>query len=185
MIIGGKLSTEWYAAGFETIVDDSRWQIIGKSEAYTNVWADPTNAYWSTAPTSPCTESSDNPDRIIFVGFNWVYTNAIQFQFDLESIVANIQAKYPNVKRIDLMTMIRSPNNQTCGHPTGQDWVQPFVDEAIANVVAAPHTVQITAAPKFYVPDCSAFDAKTTPHFTADGNTAMARILGSYYATDQ
>jgi hypothetical protein len=37
MIVGGKLSTEWYAAGFETLVDDSRWQIIGKSEAYTNV----------------------------------------------------------------------------------------------------------------------------------------------------
>ena len=185
MIIGGKLSTEWYAAGFESIVDDSRWQIIGKSEAYTNVWADPTNAYWSTAPTSPCTDSSDNPDRIIFIAFNWVYTNVIQFQFDLESIVANIQAKYPNVKRIDLMTMIRSPNNQTCGHPTGQDWVQPFVDEAIANVVAAPHTVQLTVAPKFYVPDCSAFDPKTTPHFTADGNTAMARIIGSYYAIDQ
>ena len=185
MIVGGKLSTEWYAAGFENIVDDSRWQVIGKSEAYTNVWADPTNAYWSTAPTSPCTDSSDNPDRIIFIAFNWVYTNVIQFQFDLESIVANIQAKYSNVKRIDLMTMIRSPNNQTCGHPTGQDWVQPFVDEAIANVVAAPHTVQLTVAPKFYVPDCSAFDPKTTPHFTAAGNTAMAQIIGSYYATDQ
>ena len=185
MIVGGKLSTEWYAAGFENIVDDSRWQIIGKSEAYTNVWADPANAYWSTVPTSPCTDSSDNPDRIIFIAFNWVYTNVIQFQFDLESIVANIQTKYPNVKRIDLMTMIRSPNNQTCGHVTGQDWVQPFVDEAIANVVAAPHTVEVTAAPKFYVPNCSAFDPKTTPHFTADGNTAMANIIGSYYATDQ
>jgi hypothetical protein len=185
MIVGGKLSTEWYAAGFENIVDDSRWQIIGKSEAYTNVWADPANAYWSTVPTSPCTDSSDNPDRIIFIAFNWVYTNVIQFQFDLESIVANIRTKYPNVKRIDLMTMIRSPNNQTCGHVTGQDWVQPFVDEAIANVVAAPHTVQLTAAPKFYVPNCSAFDPKTTPHFTADGNTAMANIIGSYYATDQ
>jgi hypothetical protein len=45
--------------------------------------------------------------------------------------------------------------------------------------------VQVTAAPKFYVPDCSAFDPKTTPHFTADGNTAMAQIIGSYYATDQ
>jgi hypothetical protein len=79
----------------------------------------------------------------------------------------------------------RSPNNQTCGHVTGQDWVQPFVDEAIANVVTAPHAVQVTAAPKFYVPNCSAFDPKTTPHFTADGNTAMAQIIGSYYATDQ
>ena len=45
----------------------------------------------------------------------------------------------------------------------------------------APHG----GPPKFYVPNCSAFDPKTTPHFTADGNTAMARIIGSYYATDQ
>jgi rhamnogalacturonyl hydrolase YesR len=184
-IIGGSLAGQWYAAGFENIVDDSRWQIIPKSEAYTNVWADPTNAFWSTAPTSPCTKGSDNPDRIIFIAFNWVYTNAVQFQFDLENIILNIQAKYSNVKRIDLMTMIRSPDNQTCGQATGEDVVAPFVDEAIANVVAAPHTVQVTAAPKFYVPDCSAFDPKTTPHFTADGNTAMAQIIGSYYATDQ
>jgi hypothetical protein len=45
----------------------------------------------------------------------------------------------------------------------------------------APHG----GPPKFYVPNCSAFDPKTTPHFTADGNTAMARIIGSYYTTDQ
>jgi rhamnogalacturonyl hydrolase YesR len=184
-IIGGSLSGQWFAAGFESIVDDSRWQIIPKSEAYTNVWADPANAFWTTAPTSPCTNGSGNPDRVIFIAFNWTYTSAVPFQFDLENIIANIQAKYPNVKRIDLMTMIRGPNNQTCGQATGEDFVQPFVDEAIANVVAAPHTVQVTAAPKFYVPDCSAFDPKTTPHFTADGNTAMAQIIGSYYATDQ
>lgn len=184
-IIGGSLAGQWYAAGFETFVDDGRWQIIPKSEAYTNVWADPTNAFWSTAPTSPCTNGSDNPDRVIFIAFNWVYTDAVPFQFDLENIILNIQAKYSNVKRIDLMTMIRSPDNQTCGQATGEDVVAPFVDEAIANVVAKPHTVQVTAAPKFYVPDCSAFDPKTTPHFTADGNTAMARIIGSYYATDQ
>ena len=184
-IIGGSLAGQWYAAGFETFVDDSRWQVIPKSEAYTNVWADPTNAFWSTAPTSPCTNGSDNPDRVVFIAFNWVYTDAVPFQFDLENIILNIQAKYSNVKRIDLMTMIRSPDNQTCGQATGEDVVAPFVDEAIANVVAKPHTVQVTAAPKFYVPNCSAFDPKTTPHFTADGNTAMARIIGSYYATDQ
>jgi rhamnogalacturonyl hydrolase YesR len=184
-IIGGSLAGQWYAAGFETFVDDSRWQIIPKSEAYTNVWADPSNAFWSTAPTSPCTNGSDNPDRVIFIAFNWVYTSAVPFQFDLENIILNIQAKYSNVKRIDLMTMIRSPDNQTCGQATGEDAVAPFVDEAIANVVAAPHTVEVTAAPKFYVPNCSTFDPKTTPHFTADGNTAMAQIIGSYYANDQ
>ena len=184
-IIGGKVSGEWFAAGFEDLVDNDHWQIIAKSEAYSNVWADPANSYWSTAPTSPCKDGSDNPDRIIFVAFNWTYTNAVQWQFDLDNIVANIQAKYSNVKRIDLMTMIRSPNNVTCGQSTQEDVVQPFVDQAIASVAAAPHAVQITVAPKFYVPDCSAFDPKTTPHFTADGNTAMAHIIGSYYATDQ
>ena len=184
-IIGGSLAGQWYAAGFETFVDDNRWQIIDKSEAYTNVWADPANADWSIAPTSPCTNGSSNPDRVIFIGFNWTYTNAVQWQFDLENVITNIQAKYSNVKRIDLMTMIRSPNNQTCGQATGEDVVQPFIDEAIATVVAAPHTVQVTAAPKFYVPDCSTFDPTTTPHFTAAGNTAMAQIIGSYYATDQ
>ncbi len=184
-IIGGSLSGQWFAAGFENFVDGDRWQIIPKSEAYTNVWADPTNAFWSTAPTSPCTNGSSNPDRVIFIGFNWTYTDAVPFQFDLQNIITNIQAKYSNIKRIDLMTMIRSPDNQTCGQATGEDVVAPFVDEAIANVVAEPHTVQVTAAPKFYVPDCSTFDPNSTPHFTADGNTAMAEIIGSYYATDQ
>jgi rhamnogalacturonyl hydrolase YesR len=185
LIIGGKVSGEWFAAGFEDRVDNDHWQIVAKSEAYTNVWADPANSYWSTAPTSPCADGSDNPDRVIFIAFNWSYTNAVQWQFDLENIIANIQAKYSNVKRIDLMTMIRSPNNVTCGQSLAEDVVQPFVDQAIATVAAAPHSVQLTVAPKFYVPDCTAFDPKTTPHFTADGNTAMAQIIGSYYATDQ
>ena len=183
--IGGSIAGEWFAAGFETFVDSSRWQIMDKSEAYTNLWADPTNADWSIAPTSPCTNGSSNPDRVIFIGFNWTYTTAAQWQADLEAIITNIQAKYSNIKRIDLMTMIRSPDNISCGQATGEDVVQPFIDQAIATVVAAPHTVQVTAAPKFYVPDCATFSPTTSPHFTAAGNTAMAQIIGTYYATDQ
>jgi hypothetical protein len=185
LIIGGSLAGEWFAAGFETFVDNARWEIIPKSEAYTNLWADPKNADWSTAIVSPCTTGSTNPDRVIFIGFNWTYTTAAEWQADLEKIITNIQTKYSNVKRIDLMTMIRSPNNQTCGQATGEDIVQPFVDDAIASVVAAPHTAQVTAAPKFYVPDCATFGPTTSPHFTPAGNTAMAKIIGAYYATDQ
>jgi len=183
-IIGGSLAGEWFAAGFKTFVDGARWQIIPKSEAYTNLWADPANAIWSTPITSPCTNGSKNPDRVIFIAFNWTYTTAAQWQTDLEKIITNIQTKYTNVKRIDLMTMIRSPGNKTCGQATQEDIVQPFIDQAIATVVAASHTVQVTAAPKFYVPDCATFGTGS-PHFTPAGNTAMAKIIGTFYATDQ
>ncbi len=182
-VMGLSVTGEWYAAGFETAVTDGRWQAITLTHAYVDLWADPTNTVWTTPVVSPCTQNSNNPDRILFTGCNWDYTTVDQWTAALTAVVENLKVKYPNVKRIDLLTMLRAPGNQPCPDATNQETiVQPFIDAAIAKVVAA-YPGLVTAAPKFEAPNCDVF-ILGGPHFTPDGQAAIAKVYGTYYANE-
>src|SRR5207247_9533491 len=116
----------------------------------------------------------------IFTGGDWTYTTAAEWVTALTKVVQNLRAKYPLLKRIDLMTMLRAPNNQSCG--SAETVVQPFIDDAIATVAAAyPHFV--TVAPKFFAPSCGVF-ASGGPHFTNAGKVIVAKVYGDYYARE-
>jgi hypothetical protein len=177
-VIGVSVTGDWFTSGFETIVDSSRWQGLYQTHAFVELWADPANAVWSVPIVSPCTTKSGDPDRVVFTGVNWTYTTASEWTAAFTKVVENLKAKYPTLKRIDLMTMLRAPNNQSCG--STETVVQPFIDEAIANVVNAyPHFV--TAAPKFFAPNCGVFTGGG-PHYTAAGKAIVAKVYGDYYA---
>jgi len=75
--------------------------------------------------TSPCAMNADDPDRVIFTPVNWDYTSAAQWVPQLEAALATIQMKFPHLKEIDLMTMLRSPGNKSCG--SSESVVQPFL----------------------------------------------------------
>ena len=180
-VIGLSVTGEWYAAGFETFVDDSRWQAVTLTHAYVDLWTDPTNTVWATAPVSPCAANAADPDRVLFTGCNWDYTTAAQWTTAFAAVVENIKAKYPKLKRIELLTMLRAPGNQSC--PTAvnaETVVQPFIDEAVATTVAA-YPGLVVAAPQFEAPNCDVF-ILGGPHFTADGQAAIAKLYGDYYA---
>jgi len=184
MIIGGSLAGQWYAAGFETFVDDSRWQIIPKSEAYTNVWADPTNAFWSTAPTSPCNEwkrqSQSHLHRLQIGSIRMRF----RFQFDLENIISTSKQVFERqTNRPD--TMIRSPDNQPSARQPERTLWHHYVRRAIAMSSQSPIPCRSRLRRKFYVPNCSAFDPNTTPHFTAGWQHGDGSDHRHYYATDQ
>ena len=38
-VTGGKLTEEWFIAGFENVVDNSRWQVKWREDAYVEEWA--------------------------------------------------------------------------------------------------------------------------------------------------
>ena len=79
--------------------------------------------------------------------------------------------------------MLRAPGNQPCPDATNQETiVQPFIDAAIAKVVAA-YPGLVTAAPKFEAPNCDVF-ILGGPHFTPDGQAAIAKVYGTYYANE-
>lgn len=181
-VMGLSVTGEWYAGGFETAVPDGHWQAITLSHAYVDLWADPTNTVWTTPVTSPCTVNPGNPDRVLFTGCNWEYTTEAEWTTALTTVVTNLTAKYPALKRIELLTMLRAPGNQSCPDALNKETiVAPYIDTAIAKVVAA-HPELVIAAPKFEAPNCEVF-ILGGPHFTPDGQAEVAKVYSAHYAS--
>jgi hypothetical protein len=171
-IMGVSVTGDWFGAGFEDGIDGSRWQALWRSHAFVELWADPASDLWAEKPQSPCARRSDNPDRVIFTGVNWEYKTREAWQAKLSAVVDTIRVKYPGVKRIDLLTMLRGPGNRTCG--SEMTVVAPYVDEAVAAVVAgAPGLV--FGGPRTQALSCDVF-TKGGPHFTDAGTASVARL---------
>lgn len=183
LLIGTSVQHDWFGSGFEAGVDDSRWEALAPAQArisFIQTWADPNSSLWTMAKMSPCQANAENPDRVIFVGVNWEYTTAAQWVTQLEAVVGVLEAKFTNLREIDLMTMLRAPGNVSCG--SVETVVQPFVDEAI-QTVATNHPALIRISPKTYAPSCDVFTGGG-PHFTADGMKTVAKLYSDYYAAE-
>ena len=178
-VLGVSVTGDWFGAGFEKGLDDGRWQVRWRSKAFVELWADPASDLWALPAQSPCTQRSDDPDRVIFTAVNWEWKTREEWESRLEAVVTTIRAKRPGARRIELMTMLRAPGNQTCG--SVMTVVQPYVDEAIAAVVAR-HPGLVTAAPKVFLKTCEPF-LKGGPHYTDAGMAVVADAYRSQLAT--
>jgi hypothetical protein len=172
-ILGVSVTGDWFGAGFENGIDGDRWQVRWRPQAFLQLWADPASDLWALPARSACAERSDDPDRVIFTAVNWTYTTRADWEAKLEELVATLHAKRPGARRIELMTMLRAPGNQTCG--SVMTVVAPYVDEAIA-AVAARHPGLVAAAPKVELASCDPF-TKGGPHYTDAG---MAVVAAAY-----
>lgn len=184
-VLGIDSTSEWYTAGFENQVDDTKWQLIYNHPGYVEDWGNSTDAVWSKAPTSPCSANSNNPDRVIlnvFADPSGSLTTSAALVTGLSNAVDTIKSKYSRLKRLDLLTMSRGPSNQQC-FSSSNTVVASYVDDAIAKVVTA-YSGLVTASPKFYVTACSDFDSSNPPHLSAAGKTNMAKVYGDYYSTE-
>jgi len=182
-VMGVSVVGEWYGGGFEDAVDDGRWQAITKLHAYIDLWSDPADPVWATEVTSPCVEGSGSPDRVLFLGCNWTYTTAAEWTTAFTAVVEDLRARYSNLRRVELLTMLRAPGNQLCGPASSAETiVQPFIDEAV-EAVAAAYPGLVTAAPRFEAPSCDVF-LLGGPHFTPAGKAEVAKVYGDYYANE-
>ncbi len=179
-MLGLAVTGEWFNAGFEKAVDDARWEAILRPHTFVQDWADPAHAAWSEAPTSPCAARAGAPDRVLLVVANWDYPSAEAWVDTLNRATATLTTKYPGVKRIELLTMIRGPGNVSCGDP--KSVVLPFVDEAVAQVTAERPEL-LRAGPRFEVPSCDLF-TKGGPHFTPEGGARAAKLVAEHYRGD-
>ena len=182
-LLGVSVTGDWFGAGFETPLAGAKWQLKWKSLAFVEQWADPESSVWDEATISACSNGSANPDRVIFTGVNWTFTTEAQWETQLTAVVQTIKGKYSAVKEIDLMTMLRAPDNQECGDPsapqTREQVVDPFVDAAVA-AVAAKFPKLVRVAPAMYAPSCDSF-SPNLPHF-ADGTAPIvAKLYSDYY----
>lgn len=181
-VTGLQATGQWYAAGFEMDgVDDAHWQAKTQHLAYIEKWADPNHPVWNQAITSPCANGSDNPDRVVFVGFSPPSMTEAVWEASLIADITTIKAKYPAVQEIDVMSMVRAPGNQLCpGNTDPLVMIAPYVDQAIAAAVARfPGLAKV--GPQIYAPNCDAFVANDTD-LVPVGAAAVAKMVASYFA---
>jgi hypothetical protein len=185
-VTGGKLTDEWFAAGFENVVDDRRWQAKWREDAYVEVWADAQSSFWSAQVDSACASNTTAPDRLVFGTVSFKFKTQAEWRTAITAAINNFKTRWPTVKRIDLVTQIRGPNNMNCPTPptAGETIsVPPEQDAAMADVAAAfPGFVFV--GPKVVAHSCSEFQGGG-PHLTAAGNIANVSVLTDYFVQVQ
>jgi hypothetical protein len=180
MMIGILATEEWYDHGFESMVDNSKWELVWVHSGFVELWANPSDPVWSTAITSPCARNADKPDRVIFLALNFDYDTPAQWNPVVAAAVVNIEAKYPSAKRIELRTFIRAPGNQACPQaPAPRSTITPAEDDALALAAAADPT-RVFVAPKFEAKTCGEFSSNP-PHPSPAGVTAWVKMMADYY----
>jgi hypothetical protein len=181
LLFGINATEEWFSAGFETMVDNARWELVRVHSGFVDLWANPSSELWNTGPTSACAANAKTPDRIIFVGLRFEWTEKAQWVQALTAVVKNLKAKYPSAKQIELATFVRAPGNKPCGsRPAYRSTIHPSQDEAIAEVVATEPSF-LSASPRFEVDACSDFSGNP-PHFSAAGTKVVAKKIAEHYA---
>ena len=179
LILGILTTSEWFG-GFEKVVDNARWEIKFQDSAHLEEWADPAHAVWSLPITSPCARNADAPDRIVFMGTNYDYDTVDLFLPKYIAVLNNIKAKYPSVKRLDVMTYTRAPGNKECigADRSSYSYIKPAQDEAMAQF-AAMNPGFVFVAPKWEVQSCD--DFTLCPHLTGPANGVISKTIGSYF----
>jgi hypothetical protein len=184
--IGPNVTGEWFAAGFETLAPNDKWQVKAPHHSFVEDWANPNHAVWKEAcegTYSDCQTKSKcaggkTPDRIVFVTQtgNYLGTSQQGWETLIGSAIPTIKAKFPGVKNIELMTFVRGPGNKDCGTETTVSQNLDKAQKALADASAG----FITVSPRFEVTTCAHFGS--APHLTGEGNKAVAQLMGKHYA---
>ena len=100
-LTGGKLTMEWFAAGFENVVDNARWQVKWREDAYVEEWANAQSSFWTAQVDSACASNTNAPDRLVFGAVSFKYKTQAEWRTGITQAVNNIKARWPSVRRID------------------------------------------------------------------------------------
>ena len=180
LIFGINATEEWYSQGFEKLVDGNKWELIKVHSGFIELWADPNNGFWKTGITSPCTMNPNAPDRIIFEALNFDYTTLDQWLPPLTATVKNLRAKYPSVKRIELGTFVRAPQNKACPQREPKRSTIAAAEDQAIEMVAAANPDLVRVQEKFECKACSEFSGNP-PHPTAAGGATWAKMIAEHY----
>jgi hypothetical protein len=190
LVIGNSTTQQWFDGGFLTHagIDPMHWELFWVAHHYIDSWSDPNDSGWSTAfdMSHACANDATMPDRVIFiVTYSPPYPPEATYETDTTKIVNNIKAKYAGVKRIEIMTLVRSPGNveTACSSKANNEQsIPPAEDQGISAVAANPTFAGLVfASPPFYVTGCSDF-LTDEPQYTTAGATNIANVYGAYYA---
>jgi hypothetical protein len=177
-LVGLWVASQWWDS-FEKGVDNVHWQFTFQHHGYLELFADPASPYWANAVSSKCTTGAAMPDRVVFLPFSLSLNTLEQWTTNLTQLVATMKTKFPGLKRIELMTTLRSPGNMPCANDTDPNTVvPPYVDQAIETVAAGSGGL-VTVGPKIELTNCDWWAGGTD--LTGAGNTGAGQLLATYY----
>ncbi len=180
------LTRQWFEGGFEKDagIVNARWQLKAREHGYITEWANPNSDFWNEPIESPCTNGSTNPDHIVLMVLSWTCcTTAAEWETQINLAIGNLKTRYPALKRLDLMTIIRGPGNKACpaAPNAGETIVVPAsLDAALADL-AAQNPGFIFVAPKWEAASCAAFTGGG-PDYTTAGSAANAMTVATYFS---
>jgi len=185
------LTREWYNAGFEQApgIAADRWQMKARQSGYITEWANPDSDFWNQPLESPCANGSTSPDHVVLTVLSWTppcCSTAAEWEATVTKAVNTFKAKYPNLKRLDLMTVVRGPANGTCPLPPARGEyiaVPPEFDAGLA-ATAAKFPGLVFVGPKTEAPNCAAFQGGG-PHLTPAGNAEVAKAIAAQFVNLQ
>lgn len=178
LILGAGQTTQWFG-GFETALGTAKWEIKATDNTYTEAWANPGSAFWNVAVQSPCTTNATMPDRVLYIVYSKTLTAQAEWETQLGMVMANIKTKYPSVQKIDLLTMVRGPQNMMCGSAVATT-VSAAQDQAM-QAVADRSAGMISVGPKYFAPTCAAFATANNTNLTPAGGAAVAQMVAAFY----
>jgi hypothetical protein len=124
---------------------------------------------------------------VIFVAAQWSETTAAQWETDLTGVINNINTKFKNPKRIDLMTLTSGPPSAPCTVAAGavNETIIPPVGYTAIDAMPAKFPGQVFALPEFAVPTCSDFNVtngSTQPTYTTAGALDVGvNVFAAYF----
>jgi hypothetical protein len=196
LFVGPSPMMQWFRGGFlqQPGIDATKFEMIWVAHHYTDAWAKPGDSGWNTALDMghACASNAMTPDRVAFMATQWSHTTAAQWEADFSGIVANIQKKWPAVKRIELMASTSAPGNKPCPAAGGKnnETIVPQIGYDAIDAMPAKFPGLVFALPRFEVPNCSDFIGNGTapqyaPNATATTGPAVldvAKMFAAYFA---
>ncbi|HXK18892.1 MAG TPA: hypothetical protein VNG33_13870 [Polyangiaceae bacterium] len=180
LVIGCFQTSQWYGAGFEATVGTDKWEIKADHNTFTENWANPTDAFWNLPIASPCAKDQSLPDRVLFISYSKTLTTEDAWETQLSQVIANVKTKFPSVKQVDLLGMVRAPNNVMCANNNNPSTiVKPEQDQAL-QAVADKSAGMVKVGPKYFAPSCDSFVTNNT-NLTDAAAAAIAPTLSAFY----
>ena len=199
LVLGYSQVANWYISGsFESYVNNATWQLKWMNGAGVEVWGRASLNINSVTTSSPCTNNSTTPDRVVYSVSGGQGNNVSEWVEGIKNVTANINADLPSVRLIllqpvvggvgsDTNTFLHAWGVQACPNPPN-DYTNgvrasrqyPFILQAI-NIVAGESSIDdVIVGAVTEVRDCADY-ADSTGHLATQARPYFGQWFGNYY----
>lgn len=206
-VLGYSIIESSWSAFYAAIPNPSQWELLWYSGGAVDVWADPDHVAWagssgaSGALENPTAARSGDPDRVIYCcsGFSIVpvnlyppggYNKTVSVWVGyLNSVIANIRSKYPNVRMILIQPPIAGPGLGPCtgyvdaeAQPSGENR-QTYHAQPVKQAIAYVTRANVRQGGSFTVSDCADFQDWSGHLDIGATRTAFGQTMATFYSS--